>query len=494
MLRMAIGAVKDQTSIACATSYLDVAVLKATSHDEVPAEDRHVDEVVLLASCSRAHAATCVRAISRRLARTRSWVVALKSLSLVSRAIAGAGTIFLLEVAAASRRGVRLLDLSCFRHDSFPSAPRELVAFVRSFALYLDERLDSALAGKLDHAGLRGMNPPAVLDRVATWQRALDRSIAAWPAGTATVHRLVQIALYTVVRESFDLYRGVSEGLALVLGSFFQLQPWTCVGTYRACAKAAQQFEDLEAFYCLCMRIGVGRAQEYPVVQKISMTNLAIFNEFLQTNKATADIATTVTPRKWSGPPPLQLRPDATEKTQLKLPAPATAPQRGQITDLATNNKEKPEATDGKNSVVSGPPPPAKASTSGAGDEWEQLLAESATAILNRRGCYSFSEVLEPTAAPAPFSLGRAPFSVTQQGYNPFLLDEAGDRGASAAAVQPPPAGAPCSATSVPPPSALQTGEPVTMQQLLQQEQQRRGCSNLSWSQPEMYGHDLALL
>ena len=57
-LRNAIGALKDQTSISLAKVSstgipdLDVAILKATSHEEVPMEEKYVQEVLHLTSYS----------------------------------------------------------------------------------------------------------------------------------------------------------------------------------------------------------------------------------------------------------------------------------------------------------------------------------------------------------------------------------------------------------------------------------------------------------
>nr|CAD1828705.1 unnamed protein product [Ananas comosus var. bracteatus] len=59
-LKKALGAVKDQTSISIAKvssnvePELDVAVIKATSHDPEPADDKHLREILRLTSLSRA--------------------------------------------------------------------------------------------------------------------------------------------------------------------------------------------------------------------------------------------------------------------------------------------------------------------------------------------------------------------------------------------------------------------------------------------------------
>ncbi|KAE8671196.1 Vacuolar iron transporter family protein [Hibiscus syriacus] len=125
-IRRAIGHVKDQTSISLAKvgssssiSDLEVAIVKATEHEEYPAEERHVREILSLTSYSRERISACVKTLSKRLNKTRNW------------------TIFF-----SSRRGTRILNMSDFR-DTSQSNSWDFSSFVRTYALYLDERLDT---------------------------------------------------------------------------------------------------------------------------------------------------------------------------------------------------------------------------------------------------------------------------------------------------------------------------------------------------------------
>lgn len=288
-LRKAIGAVKDHTSISLAkvinsaTPNLEVAVLKATSHDEVPIDERYVNEILLLISTNKSHASAGATAISRRIARTRNWIVAVKTLTLVLRISQSGDHHFPHHILRSSKT----LNLSTFRDDSTPGA-WDFTAFVRTFALYLDDRLDCFLAGKFlrrrprSNSPVRDMKPLVLLDRISCWQKLLDRAIGTRPTGVAKTNRLVKISLYAVVRESFDLYRDVSDGLALLLDSFFHLQYQSCVSAFQACVKASKQFEELCSFYTLCKSIGVGRPSEYPSVQKISNELIETLQEFLK--------------------------------------------------------------------------------------------------------------------------------------------------------------------------------------------------------------------
>ncbi|KAJ8527862.1 hypothetical protein K7X08_015313 [Anisodus acutangulus] len=312
-LKKAIGAVKDQTSISLAkvasntSSTLEVAVLKATTHDDVPIDDRYVQEVIKLVSSNKAYASACARAIGKRIGRTRNWIVALKSLMLVLRIFQDGDPYFPREVLHAMKRGAKILNLSSFRDDS-NSSPWDFTAFIRTFALYLDERLDCFLTGKLQRRynnrerenssshyrtssnssqrrgdePVRDMKPVMLLDNISYWQRLIERAIATRPTGAAKTNRLVQIALYAVVTESFDLYKDISDVLALVLDSFFHLPYQSCVNAFQTCVKAAKQFEEISAFYSVCKSIGVGRTSEYPSVQTISEELIETLQEFLK--------------------------------------------------------------------------------------------------------------------------------------------------------------------------------------------------------------------
>ncbi|GFP79595.1 clathrin coat assembly protein ap180 [Phtheirospermum japonicum] len=310
-LKKAIGAVKDQTSISLAkvssnsSSNLEVVVLKATSHDAVPIEDKYVHEILQLVSSNKIHAAACARAIGKRIGRTRNWVVALKSLMLVLRIFQDGDPYFPREVLHAMKRGAKILNLSSFRDDS-NSSPWDFTSFIRTFALYLDERLECFLTGKLqrrythesstsvyqrsksrgalrpNNELVRDMKPAMLLDKMSHWQRLLDRAIATRPTGAAKTNNLVHISLYAIVQESFDLYKDISDGLALVLDSFFHLQYQNCVTAFQTCIKAVKQFEELSGYYTLCKSLGVGRSSEYPSVQAISEELIETLQEFLK--------------------------------------------------------------------------------------------------------------------------------------------------------------------------------------------------------------------
>ncbi|XP_058074396.1 putative clathrin assembly protein At2g25430 [Magnolia sinica] len=346
-IRKAIGAVKDQTSIGIAkvssntAPDLDVAIVKATSHDDDPADERHVREILTLTSYSRGYVNACVSMVSKRLGKTRDWIVALKSLTLVHRLLADGDPSFQQEILYATRRGTRLLNMSDFR-DEAHSNSWDHSAFVRTYALYLDQRLECSVyekkqggsgagdrelrrrhsdygefdsyngsgsgygghgrspSGYGDYSSppprndrspqqqqqpitpLRDMKPERVLGRMNQMQLLLDRFLACRPTGTAKNSRMVLIALYPVVKESFQLYADICEILAVLLDRFFDMEYPECVKAFEAYARAAKQIDELAAFYAWCKDTGVARSSEYPEVQRITDKLLETLEEFMR--------------------------------------------------------------------------------------------------------------------------------------------------------------------------------------------------------------------
>nr|GMC56077.1 putative clathrin assembly protein At1g03050 [Ipomoea batatas]GME12632.1 putative clathrin assembly protein At1g03050 [Ipomoea batatas]GME12635.1 putative clathrin assembly protein At1g03050 [Ipomoea batatas]GME13738.1 putative clathrin assembly protein At1g03050 [Ipomoea batatas] len=239
-LRKAIGAMKDQTSIHLAkvsgnddsVADLEVAIVKATSHEDFPADERHVREILTLTCHSPAHVAACVSAISRRLSKTRDWVVALKALMLIHRLLTHGDMAYEQEVFFATRRGTRLLNMSDFRDGGASrSESWDFSAFVRTIHHYA---------------------------------HILDRFLACKPTGGARNSRMVLVALYPVVKESFVIYFDMAELMGILIDRFMELTIPDSIKVHEIFCKVAKQFEELQMFYNWCKATGIARSSEYP--------------------------------------------------------------------------------------------------------------------------------------------------------------------------------------------------------------------------------------
>ncbi|KAK4383687.1 Clathrin coat assembly protein [Sesamum angolense] len=458
-LKKAIAAVKDQTSISLAkvsksnSSNLEVAILKATTHDDVPMDERYVNEVLKLVSSNKIHAAACARAIGKRIGRTHSWIVAIKSLMLVLRIFQDGDPYFPREVLHAMKRGAKILNLSSFRDDS-NSHPWDFTAFVRTFALYLNERLDCFLTGKLQRrytydskespiyqrskSRIVRPNEPAcdvkpamLLDKISYWQLLLERSICTRPTGAAKTNRLVQISLYAIVQESFELYKDISDGLTLILDSFFHLQFQHCVSAFELCVKATKQFRELTDFYSLCKSINVGRSSEYPTVQTISEELVEALQEFLKDRSSFQSNAKPTNRFPLPPSPPLRVEPRIGQQeaypasqqddsfrvsdTRSTRSLPVSNSMMDLIAACDWSEQEDKEQQENQHERKQ-----AGSMDSSAAKNWELVLAETLSSSA------SLQSIPDDNTNPCPDQtpwLEENHSSISPNSYNPFLQD-----------------------------------------------------------------------
>ncbi|XP_077242995.1 putative clathrin assembly protein At1g03050 [Tasmannia lanceolata] len=311
-IRKALGAVKDRTSIGLAKvgssnsiSDLEVAIVKATRHDEHPADERHIREILSLTCYSSAYISTCVNTLSRRLNKTRNWTVALKTLILIYRLLADGDPAYEQEIFFATRRGTRLLNMSDFRDTSLSNS-WDFSAFVRTFALYLDERLEFRMHGKKGRRNtnhsmgdeeeeegggtacsvratpVRDMKTDLIFTRTQHLQQLLERFLACRPTGAAKSNRVVVVALYPLVKESFQIYYDTTEIMGILIDRFMELEVPDCVKVFEIFSRISKQFDELDAFYNYCKTVGIARSSEYPEVERITQKKLEVMDEFIR--------------------------------------------------------------------------------------------------------------------------------------------------------------------------------------------------------------------
>ncbi|KAK9742239.1 hypothetical protein RND81_03G158000 [Saponaria officinalis] len=345
-IRKTVGQIKDQTSISIAkvssdvAPELEVAIVKATSHDDDPADEKYVRRIIKFTSYNRMYVNACIMSVSRRMGKTRDWVVALKALMLVHRLMTDGDPVFQQELLYATRRGTRLLNMSDFK-DEAHSNSWDHSAFVRTYALYLDQKLELMLferkmggreSGgeivKYESRDDRFRSPPSRFDneygdfreeprmrrsrsfgdvgesnprednkavtpfrewtterifaKMILLQRLLDRFLSCRPTGLAKNCRMLLIALYPIVRESFKLYADICEVLAILLDKFFDMENADCVKAFDAYAGTAKQIDELVTFYNWCKDSGVARSSEFPEVQRITDKLLETLDEFVR--------------------------------------------------------------------------------------------------------------------------------------------------------------------------------------------------------------------
>lgn len=129
---------------------------------------------------------------------------------------------------------------------------------------------------------MREMRPERVLGKLNQLLKILDRILACRPTGAAKTSRLVLVALYQVVRESFGVYVEICEALGVLLDRFMEMAYADCVKGFDAYVSAAKMIDELVAFYNWCKDMGIARSSEYPEVQRITEKLLGTLEGFLR--------------------------------------------------------------------------------------------------------------------------------------------------------------------------------------------------------------------
>jgi hypothetical protein len=143
-----------------------------------------------------------------------------------------------------------------------------------------------------------------LLEKLPALQKLMDRILGCRPTGAAKMNRVVQIALYPLVKESFHLYSSITEGTTILLDGFFDLEQPNRIAAFEIYNRSAKQGDELRSFYVMCKEFGIGRSSEYPSVDKISQEHLDTLEDFLR-NRTRSEKQKTRS--KSPEPKPLQL-------------------------------------------------------------------------------------------------------------------------------------------------------------------------------------------
>ncbi|KAI5659445.1 hypothetical protein M9H77_28238 [Catharanthus roseus] len=301
--RKAYGALKDSTKVGLAKvnsefKDLDIAIVKATNHVEYPPKERHVRKIFFATSVSRPRAdvAYCIHALSRRLSKTRSWIVAIKTLIVIHRTLREGDPTFKEELVNYSRRGY-IFQLSNFKDDSSPLA-WDCSSWVRAYALFLEERLECFRTLRYDieserltktspgaskaHSRTRLLNGDELLEQLPALQQLLYRLVGCQPEGGACYNFLVQYALALVLKESFKIYCAINDGIINLVDMFFDMSKHDAIKALNVYQKAGQQAENLADFYDYCRSLDLARTFHFPTLRQPPPSFLATMEEYIR--------------------------------------------------------------------------------------------------------------------------------------------------------------------------------------------------------------------
>lgn len=106
--------------------------------------------------------------------------------------------------------------------------------------------------------------------------------------GAAKTNRVVIVALYPVVKESFQIYYDITEIMGILIDCFMELEIPDCAKVYEIFCRIGKQFDELDMFYGWCKQIGIARSSEYPEVEKITPKKLEVMDEYIRDKSALA--------------------------------------------------------------------------------------------------------------------------------------------------------------------------------------------------------------
>lgn len=310
--KRATGVLKDKNSIWAAklsirkggwrNPDLETVVIKATSHDEECIDGKNVQRVFKwLRTSPTLYLKPLVWALSIRMQKTRSWVVALKGLMLIH------GIFCIHDLPVMGRLP---FDLSNFTDAHLnPAKASAFNLFVRSYFAYLDQRSTlyyNMSSGSDDEVKLRQKKKiikgnykeeeevvevssstlMEELDKLQKLQAMIDMLLQIKPRTTtinmnnnnnnnANAGGLILEAMDCVIVEVFDLYSKFCNKIAGVLLRIYDVcgKMEASIGL-KVLRKASAQGDELSLYFEFCRDIGVLNASQCPKIQRISQEDI----------------------------------------------------------------------------------------------------------------------------------------------------------------------------------------------------------------------------
>ncbi|RWR75124.1 putative clathrin assembly protein [Cinnamomum micranthum f. kanehirae] len=273
--KKAAAAVKDKRSIYLAkvgrrrgfrNPDLEAAIIKATSHDNSCVDYKNAQRVFNWVRTSPNFLKPLMWALTKRVEKTRNWVVALKALMLIHG-------VFCTRIPSVLKIGHLPFDLSSFcDRSSSPAKSLGHSTFVRAYYAFLE--LHSKLLSSYYKEEEEGEIDPSMtrtIQRLHRSQALLDLLLQIKPFDERMEVGLVREALDNVIIEVFDVYNGICSRIMNVLAQVFSTgSAPEAAEVLQILHKGTSQNLQLKAYFQLCREMRVVNAAKLPAMEKVS--------------------------------------------------------------------------------------------------------------------------------------------------------------------------------------------------------------------------------
>ncbi|EOA38004.1 hypothetical protein CARUB_v10009473mg [Capsella rubella] len=293
--RQVLGLAKDHASIgrAIVQNYnekaffdIEVAVVRATSHDDCPVDDKTMHEILFLVSNTPGSIPFLAEQISRRLAKTRDCLVAGKTLLLFHRLLRGSSRSIEQQLHIAHTSGH--LQIGCCWFMMTPDPPS--FVFLQNYVAYLQERvgwiinqagkLEPVMSGGTKFSRYKEKSMDLVFHILPKCQEFIAQVLKCSPVYNAwPIDNLVQAATGNILKESFQVYMTYSDGIAALVNMLFDLSRPAKDLACGMLRKASQQIQDLRVLYEKCRGFPGMKSLDFPSVQAITMDHILALEE-----------------------------------------------------------------------------------------------------------------------------------------------------------------------------------------------------------------------
>ncbi|KAI9125582.1 hypothetical protein K1719_003000 [Acacia pycnantha] len=266
---------------------LDYAITKATNHKPLLPKEKHIRTIFysLSPAMPRTDVVYCIYSLSSRLRQACPWTVALKTLIIMHRAMRELDHTVWEEFIRYSREREHMLNLLYYQDNSSSNA-MEFSAWIRSYALYLDERLRCFVRLNYDPVTYSSremkFETQDLLQQLPSMQELQFRLLECQPRGAALYNPLLQYALSIVANESVKLYVAITVRVVNLLDKFFEMNRGDATKALEIYKRSANQAKSLAVFFQAFKTMEFGRDQKFVSITEAPPSFMATLEDYVK--------------------------------------------------------------------------------------------------------------------------------------------------------------------------------------------------------------------